>query len=353
MRINLILLSIFSFTVISCGNYYSMDDFKSVEKIDAHFHIYTSESTAVEQAKKDKFKLLSINTHSGACERVIESHQWLRKLNKEYPAEMEYSGTFCMDGWDEPGWNENTINWLDQCIADGANSVKVWKNIGMEFRDKNANLVMIDDPQFDTVFAYLSEKKIPLVGHLGEPKNCWLPLSEMTTKNDSGYFSRNPQYHMYKHPEFPSYEDQMAARDHMLDKNPDLIFIGCHLASLEWSVDVLAEWLDKYPNAAVDMAARMGQLFYQTCEDRDKVRAFFIKYQNRILYGTDIIDRGGNTEDFHNKIHETWLRDWEYLATRNKMTSSLIDGEFRGLQLPKEVIDKIYSSNTKRWYKSF
>jgi len=330
-----------------------MEDFVSVEKIDAHFHIYTAESSAMEQALNDNFKLLSINTHSGNCERVVEAQQWLNKLNTSYPSYFEYSATFCLSGWNQPGWTENTINWIDQCIKDGANSVKVWKNIGMEFRDINEKLIMIDDPQFDAVFAYLAENKIPMVAHLGEPKNCWLPLNEMTTKNDSSYFAQNPHYHMFKHPELPSYEEQMVARDRMLDKNPDLIFIGCHLASLEWSVDTLSEWLNKYPNAAVDMAARLGQLFYQTREDRDKVRNFFIKYQDRILYGTDIIDRGNNKENFQKQIHKTWLRDWEYLATKNKMNSDLIDGEFRGLQLPKEVLDKIYSANAKHWYKGF
>jgi predicted TIM-barrel fold metal-dependent hydrolase len=228
--------------------------------------------------------------------------------------------------------------------------VKVWKNIGMEFRDMDSALIMIDDPKFDPVFAHLAEKGIPLVGHLGEPKNCWLPLEEMTTKNDSGYFSRNPQYHMFLHPEFPSYEEQMAARDRMLDKNPGLVFIGCHLASLEWSVDELGKWLDKYPNTAVDMAARMGQLFYQTRENPEKVHNFFIKYQDRLLYGTDIIDRGQEKESFQKRMHETWLKDWEYLVTDNTMTSSLIDGEFKGLKLPKEVVDKIYKLNAEKWY---
>jgi predicted TIM-barrel fold metal-dependent hydrolase len=175
----------------------------------------------------------------------------------------------------------------------------------------------------------------------------------MTTKNDSGYFSRNPQYHMYLHPEFPSYEEQMSARDRMLEKNPDLIFIGCHLASLEWSVDVLANFFDRFPNASADMAARMGQLFYQTREDREKVRNFFIEYQDRLLYGTDMIDRGGDAVSFHNRMHDTWLRDWEYLVTDNVMTSNLIDGEFRGLKLPKSVVDKIYAGNAKKWYKSW
>ncbi|MEE4285653.1 MAG: amidohydrolase family protein, partial [Mariniphaga sp.] len=293
-------LLIVSVAMVSCQNknYYSMDDFLKVEKIDSHYHIYAENENSVMQAQKDNFRLLNINTFSGGCERVVEAHQWLKSLNQENPETTEFTTTFCLDGWDEPGWVENTISWIDQCIADGAIAVKVWKNIGMEFRDKDSLLVMIDDPQFDPVFQHLAEKGIPLVGHLGEPKNCWLPLDEMTTKNDSGYFSRNPQYHMYLHPEFPSYEEQMAARDRMLEKNPDLVFIGCHLASLEWSVDEMAAFLDRFPNASMDMAARMGQLFYQTVENRDKVRNFFINYQDRLMYGTDIIDRGQEKEAF-------------------------------------------------------
>jgi predicted TIM-barrel fold metal-dependent hydrolase len=338
--------------MVSCQNknYYSMDDFSEVEKIDSHYHIYTDNESSVEQAQKDNFRLLNINTYSGGCEDVVEAHQWLKNLKQEYPETTEFTTTFCLDGWDEPGWVENTISWIDQCVADGAIAVKVWKNIGMEFRDKDSVLIMIDNPQFDPVFQHLAENGIPLVGHLGEPKNCWLPLEEMTTKNDSNYFANNPQYHMYLHPEFPSYEEQMAARDRMLEKHPDLIFIGCHLASLEWGVDEMAAFLDRFPNASMDMAARMGQLFYQTVENREKVREFFINYQDRLMYGTDIIDRGQEKEAFQNRMHQTWLNDWEYLVTDNKMTSSLINGEFRGLKLPKEVVEKIYAVNVKRWY---
>jgi predicted TIM-barrel fold metal-dependent hydrolase len=338
--------------MVSCQNknYYSMDDFSEVEKIDSHYHIYTDNESSVEQAQKDNFRLLNINTYSGGCEDVVEAHQWLKNLKQEYPETTEFTTTFCLDGWDEPGWVENTISWIDQCLADGAIAVKVWKNIGMEFRDKDSVLIMIDNPQFDPVFQHLAENGIPLVGHLGEPKNCWLPLEEMTTKNDSNYFANNPQYHMYLHPEFPSYEEQMAARDRMLEKHPDLIFIGCHLASLEWGVDEMAAFLDRFPNASMDMAARMGQLFYQTVENREKVREFFINYQDRLMYGTDIIDRGQEKEAFQNRMHQTWLKDWEYLVTDNTMTSNLINGEFRGLKLPKEVVEKIYAVNVKRWY---
>ena len=113
----------------------------------------------------------------------------------------------------------------------------------------------------------------------------------MTVNNDKEYFREHPQYHMFLHPELPSYEDQMAARDRMLAKNPHLKFMGAHLASLEWSVDRLAAFLDRYPNTVVDLAARMGQVQYQSNHDRGKVRRFFIRYQDRLLYGTDLSAR--------------------------------------------------------------
>ncbi|NQU88547.1 MAG: amidohydrolase family protein [Mariniphaga sp.] len=355
MKTYYLLLICLSALLISCTqNYYKIEDFQAVEKIDAHVHIYTEKGAGIEQAQNDNFKLFTINTNAGKCEKIDRLHSICKNVKQQFPQTIEFATTFCLDGFEEPGWAENTIAWIDSCRNDGAIAVKVWKNIGMVFRDTDNNLVMIDDSRFDPVFKYLAEVGIPLIGHLGEPKNCWLPLEDMTTNNDRSYFSSHPEYHMYLHPEMPSYEEQMAARDRMLEKNPILIFIGCHLASLEWDVEEIANFLDRFPNSAVDMAARMGQLFFQTKDNREKVRDFFIKYQDRILYGTDIIDNGdSNTEGFQNRIHITWLNDWEYLVTDNLKTSDLIEGEFQGLKLPKKVVDKIYFENTKKWYKGF
>ena len=137
MKTNNLIIPFFAFILCSCNNYYSMEDFASVEKIDAHYHIYSPNSISMEQAEKDNFKILSINTNSGTCERVVTAHNWLNAIDNKYPSGFAYTGTFCLDGWDEPAWQENTIDWIDQCVADGAIAVKVWKNIGMEFRDKN------------------------------------------------------------------------------------------------------------------------------------------------------------------------------------------------------------------------
>jgi hypothetical protein len=69
------------------------------------------------------------------------------------------------------------------------------------------------------------------------------------------------------------------------------------MASLEWSVDELAKFLDAYPNATVDLAARMTQVQYQSKSDREKVRSFFIRYQDRLLYGTDLTENPPSAEE--------------------------------------------------------
>ena len=93
---------------------------------------------------------------------------------------------------------------------------------------------------------------------------------------------------MYLHPEMPGYEDQIGARDRFVAAHPGLRFVGAHLGSLEYDVDRIAAFLDRFPNANVDMAARMSQVQYQSVRDYEKVRNFFIKYQDRLLYGTDL-----------------------------------------------------------------
>jgi predicted TIM-barrel fold metal-dependent hydrolase len=221
----------------------------------------------------------------------------------------------------------------------------------MEFRDRAGRLVMIDDPNFDAIFAHVRERGLVLVGHQGEPHNCWLPLADMTVNNDREYFRDHPQYHMYLHPELPSYQQQMAARDRMLERNPGLRFMGAHMASLEWSVDELARFLDAHPNAVVDLAARMGQVQYQSNQDRGKVRRFFIRYQDRLLYGTDLTqEAGAKGADIRREAHEVWLRDWRYLTTGATQRVPELDAPVRGLALPRDVIRRIYATNAERWF---
>lgn len=331
-------------------SYYSMEDYDLVKKIDAHVHIRTADPAFMEQAREDNFRLLTVVVDEDPGIDLQQEHAILAVKN--FPDVVAFATTIAVDHWSSDQWEAETLANLENSLAEGAIGVKIYKNIGMELRDEQGDFVMIDHPRFAPIFEFLSDRKIPVLGHLGEPRNCWLPVEEMTVKSDQRYFTRHPEFHMYLHPEYPSYEDQINARDQILIDHPELVFVGAHLGSLEWSVEELARRLDRFPNMAVDMAARISSVQYLTRDDRDKIRDFFIQYQDRLIYGSDrIVDDSRDPEEVKTNVHELWLRDWEFFCTDHTMTSNSFEGSFRGLQLPKDVIDKIYRENAENWFR--
>ena len=331
-------------------SFYTPEDFKTVEKIDAHVHVNTNKPDYVQLSAQDNFRLITINLDDvNEPPPMEEQQQFALQQVKAFPHRIAYATTFSIRHFNDSNWQSQTINYLKNSFARGAVAVKIYKVIGMSLRDKAGKLVMIDDPRFDTIINFIVQNKIPVIGHLAEPKNCWLPVEKMTIKGDKSYFMQNPLYHMYLHPEFPSYETQIAARDHMLERHPDLKFVGAHLGSLEWNVDELARRLDKFPNMAVDMAARIVHLQYQAAGNWQKVHDFMIKYQDRLLYATDaVID--ANTNINKNDIHAKTISDWQFFTSDDAMTSADFDQTFKGLKLPKQVIDKIYRTNAEKWF---
>lgn len=285
-------------SVLSCSR---VPDYATFPKIDTHVHIDTLEPDFVMLARHEGFRLMTLVTRSAAQEHIDREFAWARSQHEDFP---------------------ETVS----------------------FRDNDSSFIMIDNPRFDPILEYVASQQKPVIGHFGEPRNCWLPVDSMTVPGDSSYFTNNPQYHMYLHPDYPSYADQINARDNMLAKHPDLIFVGAHLGSLEWNVSELAERLDRFPNMAVDMAARISHLQIQ---DRDTVREFIINYQDRLLYGTD----AGVSEstDAFEWIAEKWHRDWLYLTTDTVLTSPEVRRPFVGLKLAVSVLRRIYYQNAEDW----
>ena len=331
---------------------YTMADYGRVVKIDAHLHLHNPDAAFMAAARRQNFKALTINVDYPDFPPLDDQQRVAIQLRQQFPQDVAWAASFSADGSDQPTWLPSTRQRLDAALQAGAIGVKVWKNIGMSLRsgaETDAPLVMIDDARFAPLFNDLAERGIPLLGHQGEPHNCWLPLNQMTVKNDREYFGAHPQYHMALHPEMPSWEAQMAARDRMVAAHPGLRFVGMHLASMERDVGELAAFLDRFPNAVVDVAARIGQLQYQSQKDRERVRRFFIKYQDRLLYGSDISqapDQDGTA--LGREAEAVWRMHWRYFNTADRFTVSDLDKPVKGLALPKTVVDKLYRTNAER-----
>lgn len=326
--------------------YYTVEDFKSVKKFDTHIHINTEESKFIKLAQEDNFQFLDIVDDRPFGLPWAEQQKFAFLHLNNFPKQMEVATTFSVKGFNDKGWAENTIRDLKQSLSKGALAVKIWKNIGMDLRDDKGKFVMLDDPRLAPIFRFLVQNGIPLIGHNGEPRDCWLPLDKMTFSKS--YYGSHPEYHMYLHSEYPSYEDHIQARDNLLEKYPNLKFVGAHLGSLEWSLDELAKRLDRFPNMRVDLS-RITNLQLHTLNDREKTHNFFIKYQDRLVYGTDkAINSSTDPAGLSKTIHDSWVRDWIFFVTDDAISLPGY-GNLKGLKLPTDVIDKIYYKNAKDW----
>jgi len=345
-----LLMAMLTAQLTSCSN---KPDFKTFPKIDAHIHLETSDDSFVSVLKENNLKMISIAYDASSRENINRQLQLSQALHDNHPSQIAFTTTFSMEGFANNNWQQNTIEQLHKDFQNGAIAVKVWKDIGMTFRNSDSSFIFMDDKRLDPIWDYIESQDITLVNHTAEPKNCWLPIDKMSTLDDSSYYIQNPQYHMFLHPDYPSYNQLLDARNRMLNKHPKLRFVACHFASLEWSVDEQAKFLDKYPNTVMDMASRICHLKYQETE---KVRNFFIKYQDRLLYGTDneLTDTESDestAEEMRRLIETTYFSDWEYFSTSENFTQIEKTKYYKGLKLPVEVLEKIYYKNARRIYK--
>ncbi|MEG1634271.1 MAG: amidohydrolase family protein [Rikenellaceae bacterium] len=314
-----------------------MIDIHDFPKIDAHIHISRFDDCYVDIARGYNMRMININTDADVFASPKKQEEVAIKYCDAHANMFAYITTFHAEDYIN-GDKKIVFDNLDKSLANGAVGVKIWKNIGMELKNSDGEFLMASNPLFNDLYTYIIEHHTTLLAHLGEPKNCWLPLEEMTSERNRLYFSRFPQYHMFLHPNYPSYESHIEARDKIIERFPKLSFVGAHLGSLEWSIDEIAKRLDLYHNLSVDMASRINHLQLQSQKEYAAVRNFVIKYADRLIYGSDVID---DTD----KMERCYMENWSYLATDSNECTLESHDKCKGLNLPYEILEKIYFSN--------
>jgi predicted TIM-barrel fold metal-dependent hydrolase len=344
---------------IAQGDAMTVDQVLKMPKIDAHAHIggMSPDHLRAFVAFLEKYNLRWLNICVGGMDwgRLSRQIGSAQALHAAHPERIAWATSFDLTNWGQADWAKAATATIDSGFAGGAVAVKIWKDVGMVLKDPDGKYVMADDARLDPVLGALARQNRTLVAHLGEPRNCWLPVDQMTVDGDRHYFAAHPEYHGLLHPEIPNYEAQIAARDSMLARHPDLRVVGCHLGSLEYDVDELAKRLDAYPNFAVDLSARIVHLQIQP---REKVRAFLVKYQDRLLYGTDVqfgLGSGAPGADPSKALAQlaaTYESDATWFATDQELDLGNVRAGFksRGVALPEPVLRKIYYENARRWY---
>jgi len=320
------------------------------QKIDFHAH-YRYDRECLEPLLKE-WSMQAVIVQVAQMDPEENERRWeiLKSQYQKYPDRYYLCTSFAATNIDSPDFADNTIMKLKMDIEAGAVMVKVWKVHGMEILDSEDNYVQIDDRRMQPIWDFLAEAGIPVLAHIAEPRQAWEELKEDSPHYN--YYKNNPEYHAYLHPEIPSWETIIEARDRWIANNAKLTIIAAHLGSMSHDVDLVADRLEKYPNIFVEPAARFGDL---TLQNSEKIRNFFIKYQNRILYGTDL--------GFSSPANETNPEDCEFAASVisrhwkyfTEKDSIVFDSpmlpfniETKGLDLPDSVLKKIYYGNAMK-----
>jgi predicted TIM-barrel fold metal-dependent hydrolase len=322
-----------------------LQGFASVQPIDIHTHVFKVDSSFKEMLKRLHLHVLDIlvvDDMNPAVKALEPSRSDALAVVRASPGHVALCTTFDPYRFTNPDFVRRTVRQINEDFGKGAVAVKIWKNVGMEIKRADGAFVMPDDPVFEPIYKDIAEHNHTLIAHLAEPDSCW--QSPNPASPDYNYYNEHPQWYMFMHPDHPKKDRILAARDHMLEMNPKLRVVGAHLGSMETDVDQIAKHFDKFPNFAVDTAARIPYLMLQP---RDKVTAFLIKYQDRVVYGTDLqFDREATSASL-DEWRETFARDWRFFATDESFDWN--GQQVRGLKLPESVLLKIFHQNAVRW----
>jgi len=233
-----------------------------------------------------------------------------------------------------PEFGRQTAERLEAAVGRGVAGLKVFKQLGLGYRDARGELLKIDDPRWDPIWEACGKLKIPVLIHSGDPAAFFEPVDRFNERWEE--LSRNPSWGFHG-PGFPSLQELMDARNRVIARHPQTRFIGAHLASSEHDLATAAKWLDDYPNLYLDIASRISELGRQPYTSRE----FLIRYADRVLFATD------------GPWPETRLRAyWRFLETNDeafdyseKTPPPQGLWQIHGVGLPDDVLKKIYYEN--------
>ncbi|HEX4403411.1 MAG TPA: amidohydrolase family protein [Polyangia bacterium] len=239
----------------------------------------------------------------------------------------------------------------------GARGLKIYKGLGLGFPAADGTrLLPIDDKGLDPLFEEAGALDMPVAIHVGDPKAFWEPPTPRNERWDE--LKAHPEWSFYG-PEYPPWQALYDAFERRVKRHPKTIFIAVHFGDDPEDPDNVSRMLDTYPNFYIDTAARVPEMGRH---DAAKMRAFFEKYQDRILFGTDTgigatddaMMFGSNGELPPTRADEErfFKQTWRYFETNDKQFESPtpIQGRWKidGIGLPDSILRKVYFENAVR-----
>lgn len=234
---------------------------------------------------------------------------------------------------DEPGWLSETLDQLEVDVANGAQGLKIYKNLGLTVKDSAGVRIATNDVRLDPLWAECGELGIPVLIHTGEPAAFWQPKDA----NNERLLELIERPERYRDPgKYPPWETVMAEQHEVFRAHPETVFINAHLGWMGNDLGRLGALLDELPNVYTEIGAVLAELGRQPRFARD----WLIRYQDRVLFGKD----SWQPDEYHVyfRVLETADDYFDYYRRRHAFW------KMYGLDLPDPVLKKIYYENALR-----
>ncbi|HQU92167.1 MAG TPA: amidohydrolase family protein [Pyrinomonadaceae bacterium] len=302
--------------------------------IDVHNHqSLTPDPARLAQIVKDMdalnlYAMVNLSGRSGK-----ELAEGVKNTKGKYPTKFIVFANLNFEGIDEPGYSEKAVAQLVEDHKNGAQGVKIFKSFGMTVMDSKGKRVPVDDPRLDPVWDKCGELGIPVLIHTAEPATFfdpqdkynerWLELKQFPDR------ARPPE-------RYPTFEQLITEQENLFRKHPKTNFINAHLGWFGGDLVRLGKQLDRFPNVVTEIGAVIAELGRQPRFARE----WFIKYQDRVLFGKDI----WQPSEYHVyfRVLETSDEYFDYYRKRHAFW------KMYGLNLPDEVLKKLYYKNALR-----
>jgi len=298
--------------------------------IDVHGHQYNmpeQDLSPVVEAMDTLNMGIMVNLSGRSGQQLQQS---VKNIQDHFPNRFVVFANVNFDGVGTDDWVEKAVSQLKEDVKNGARGLKVYKSLGMRNKDNNGNRIAIDDERLDPIWATCAELGIPVLIHAADPKPFW---DEFDGDNERWLELKTHPRRKRSATDPVPWEQIIGEQHNMFKKHPKTQFINAHMGWYANDLGKLGTLMDEMPNMHVEIGAIIAELGRQP----RFAKAFFIKYQDRILFGKDswkpeefptyfrVLETADEYFPYHKKYHAYWA--------------------MYGLDLPDEVLKKVYYKN--------
>ena len=301
--------------------------------IDVHGHQYRMPEQDLSPviAAMDTLNMgIMVNLSGRSGDQLIQS---VKNIKDHYPNRFVVFANIDFDGVGTDNWTENTVSQLVMDVKNGARGLKIYKSLGMRYKDTDGKRLSIDDKRLDPIWAKCGELGVPVLIHAADPKSFW---DDFDGDNERWLELKTHPRRKRSGSDPAPWEQIIKEQHHIFKKHPKTIFINAHMGWYANDLGKLSELMEEMPNMNVEIGAIIAELGRQP----RFAKLFFEKYQDRILFGKDswkpeefptyfrVLETADEYFPYHKKYHAFW--------------------NMYGLDLSDEVLKKVYYKNALR-----